>query len=111
MCEIDYAKIKKQIMEKIEAAKLMGKIVFKAWKLTQDSSVGVGFEYFPWSNSFCIKIYPREKNCFGDYDFDIDGSYYINGNGKEIRGLYTPVEITTENCMAILEKLKEYEGD
>lgn len=97
MCEIDN-----------KAIRLVQKIVYKAIKLTQDSSVGVGFEYFPWSNSFCIKIYPREKNCFGDYDFDIDGSYYINGNGREIRGLYTPVEITKENCMAILEKLKEY---
>lgn len=109
MCEIDYAKIKKQIMEKIEAAKLMGKIVFKAWKISQGSNVGVGFEYLPFSNKFSVKVYPRRHNPIeDDYYFDIDGSYYINENGKEIRGLFTPVEITTENCKAILEKLKEY---
>lgn len=94
--------------KKYEAVKLMEKIVFKAWKLTQSSSVGVSFEYYPWGNRFCIKIYPKEENCFGGHDFDIDGSYYLDENGKEIRGLYTPVEITKENCMAILEKLKEY---
>lgn len=94
--------------KKYEAVKLMEKIVFKAWKLTQGSNVGVGFELSPLDNSFCIKIYPKEADCDGGYDVDIDGSYYINGNGKEIRGLYTPVEITKENCLAILEKLKEY---
>lgn len=97
MCEIDN-----------KAIRLVQKIVYKAIKLTQSSSVGVSFEYYPWSNSFCIKIYPKEENCFGGYDFDIDGSYYIDGNGKEVRDLYTPVEITKENCLAILEKLKEY---
>lgn len=97
MCEIDY-----------EAAMLVKRIVYKAIKLTQGSSVGVGFELSPLDNSFCIKIYPKEKNCYGSYDVDINGSYYIDGNGKEIRGLYTPVDITTENCKAILEKLKEY---
>lgn len=91
-----------------EAAKLMTQIVFKAWRLTQGSSVGVGFELSPLDNSFHIKIYPKENDCDGCYDLDIDGSYYIDGNGKEIRGLYTPVEITKENCLAILEKLKEY---
>lgn len=97
MCEIDY-----------EAARLVKRIVYKAIKLTQGSSVGVGFELCPLDNSFCIKIYPKENDCDGGYDLDIDGSYYIDGNGKEIRGLYTPVEITKENCLAILEKLKEY---
>lgn len=109
MCKIDYAKIEKQVMEKVEAAKLMTQIVFKAWKITQGSDVGVGFEYCPFSNRFSVKIYPhRQDPIDGDYYLDIDGSYYINGNGKEIRGLYTPVEITKENCLAILEKLKEY---
>lgn len=97
MCEIDN-----------EAIRLVQKIVYKAIKLTQGQSVGVGFELCPLDNSFCIKIYPREKDWFGDYNLNIDGSYYIDGNGKEIRGLYTPVDITTENCKAILEKLKEY---
>lgn len=108
MCKIDYAKIKKQVMEKVEASKLMGQIVFSAWRLTQGSSVGVGFEFSPFGDSFSIKIYPKEADCDGGYDLDIDGSYYIDGNGKEIRGLYTPVEITKENCLAIIEKLKEY---
>lgn len=108
MYEIDFAKINKQFVEKIEAAKLMEKIVFKAWKLKQCSNVGVSFELPLFGNSFCIKIYPKEENCLGVYDFDIDESYYIDENGKEIRGLYTPVEITKENCLAILEKLKEY---
>ena len=108
MCKIDYAEIKKQVMEKVEAAKLMRQIVFKAWRLTQGSSVGVGFEFSPFGESFSIKIYPKENNCDGGYDLDIDGSYYIDENGKEIRGLYTPVEITKEKCLAILEKLKEY---
>ena len=92
-----------------EATKLMAQIVFKAWKITQGSDVGVGFEYCPFSNRFSVKIYPhRQDPINGDYYLDIDGSYYIDGNGKEIRGLYTPVEITKENCLAILEKLKEY---
>lgn len=109
MCEIDYAKIKKQIMEKIEAAKLMEKIVFKAWSISKGSNAGVGFEYCPIINQFVVKVYPRRHSPIeDDYYFDIDGSYYINENGKEIRGLFTPVEITKENCMAILEKLKEY---
>lgn len=109
MCKIDYAKIKKQVMEKVEASKLMGQIVFSAWRLTQGSSVGVGFEFSPFGDSFSIKIYPhRQDPIDGDYYLDIDGSYYINGNGEEIRGLYTPVEITKENCLAVLEKLKEY---
>lgn len=108
MCEIDYKKELERVREKVEAAKLMGQIVFKAWKISQGSSVGVGFEFSPWDNSFHIKIYPKENDCDGGYDLDIDGSYYINGNGKEIRGLYTPVKITKENCLAILEKLKEY---
>lgn len=108
MCEIDYKKEVKQVMEKVEAAKLMGQIVFKAWRLTQGSGVGVGFEFSPFGDDFSIKIYPKENDCDGGYDLDIDGSYYIDGNGKEIRGLYTPVEITKENCLAILEKLKEY---
>lgn len=97
MSEIDY-----------EAAMLVEKIVYKAIKITQGSRFGVGFEFSPWDNSFHIKIYPKENDCDGDYQLDIDGSYYIDGNGKEIRGLYTPVEITKENCLAILEKLKEY---
>lgn len=97
MCEIDN-----------KAIRLVQKIVYKAIKLTQGSNVGVGFELSPLDNSFCLKIYPKEADCDGGYDVDIDGSYYIDGNGKEIRGLYTPVEITKENCLAILEKLKEY---
>lgn len=97
MCEIDY-----------KAAMLVKRIVYKAIKLTQGSNVGVSFELSPFDNSFCIKIYPKENDCDGGYKVDIDGSYYINGNGREIRGLYTPVKITTENCTAILEKLKEY---
>lgn len=108
MCEIDYKKEVKQVREKIEAVKLMGQIVFKAWRLTQGSNVGVGFEFSPFGDDFNIKIYPKEADCDGGYDLDIDGSYYINGNGKEIRGLYAPVKITKENCLAILEKLKEY---
>lgn len=92
-----------------ESAKLMIQIVFKAWKISQGSNVGVGFEYCPFSNQFSVKVYPRRQDPIdGGYDLDIDGSYYINENGREIRGLYTPVEITTENCKAILEKLKEY---
>lgn len=94
--------------KKYEAVKLMEKIVFKAWKLTQGQNVGVGFELSPLQNSFHIKIYPKKADCYGGYDVDIDGSYYIDGNGKEVRGLYTPVKITTENCLAVLEKLKEY---
>lgn len=97
MCEIDNKTIR-----------LVQKIVYKAVKLKQCSNVGVGFELSPLDNSFCIKIYPKEADCDGGYDVDIGGSYYIDGNGKEIRGLYTPVEITKENCLAILEKLKEY---
>lgn len=63
----------------------------------------------PYNQSIFVKVYPRRHNPIeDDYYFDIDGSYYINENGKEIRGLFTPVEITTENCKAILEKLKEY---
>lgn len=94
--------------KKYEAAKLMEKIVFKAWKLTQGSNVGVGFELSPLDNRLCLKIYPKEADCDGGYDLDIAGCCYIDGNGKEIRDLYTTVEITKENCMAILEKLKEY---
>lgn len=97
MCEIDNKVIR-----------LVQKIMYKAIKLNQGSNVGVSFELSLFGNSFCIKIYPKEENCFGGYDVDIDGSYYIDGNGKEVRGVYTPVKITTENCMAILEKLKEY---
>lgn len=97
MCEIDN-----------KAIRLVQKIVYKAIKLNQGSNVGVSFELSLFGNSFCIKIYPKEENCFGGYDVNIDGSYYINENGKEIRGLFTPVEITKENCMVILEKLKEY---
>lgn len=97
MCEIDN-----------KAIRLVQKIVYKAIKLNQGSNVGVGFELSPLDNSFCLTIYPKEADCDGGYDVDIDGSYYINGNGKEIRGLYTPVEITKENCTAILKKLKEY---
>ena len=97
MCEIDNKTIR-----------LVQKIVYKAVKLKQCSNVGVSFELPLFGNSFCIKIYPKEENCLGVYDFDIDESYYIDENGKEVRGLYTPVEITKENCLAILEKLKEY---
>lgn len=97
MCEIDNKTIR-----------LVQKIVYKAIKLNQGSNVGVSFEISLFGNSSCIKIYPKEENCFGGYDVDIEESYYIDGNGKEVRGLYTPVKITKENCTAILEKLKEY---
>lgn len=97
ICKIDY-----------ETTRLLYKILIKAIKLTQGSNVGVSFELSPFDNSFCIKIYPKEENCDGGYDLDIDGSYYIDGNGKEIQGLYTTIKIKKENCLAVLEKLKEY---
>lgn len=90
-----------------KAVKLMMKIAFEAWKISQGSSVGVNFEYSPFIDNFSIKIYPK-INVNGDYQLDTDNSYYIDGNGEEIRGVYTPVKITKENCLTILEKLKEY---
>lgn len=91
-----------------KAVKLMMKIAFKAWKISQGSSVGVSFEYSPFINKFDIKIYPKIKGVDGDYQLDIDNGYYIDGNGEEVRGMYTPVKITKENCLAVIKKLKEY---
>lgn len=97
MCEIDNKTIR-----------LVQKIMYKAIKLTQGSNVGVSFEFSPLDNRLCLKIYPKKADCDGGYDLDIAGCCYIDGNGKEIRDLYTTVKITKENCLAILEKLKEY---
>ena len=89
MCEIDY-----------EAAGLLGTIATVAYSITQASNTGIIFECHNWLNSFEIRVFPNKNN--------LDHFFYLDEQGSAIFGQHTTIKVTTENCHAILEKLKEY---
>nr|DAG75360.1 MAG TPA: Glycophorin A [Caudoviricetes sp.] len=89
MCEIDY-----------EAAGILGTIATISYCITQASNTGIIFECHNWLNSFEIRVFPNKNN--------LDHFFYLDEQGRAVFGRHTTIKVTTENCTAILEKLKEY---
>lgn len=89
MCEIDY-----------EAAGMLGTIATLSYCITQASNTGIIFECHNWLNSFEVRVFPNKNN--------LDHFFYLDEQGKAVFGQHTTIKVTTENCKAVLEKLKEY---
>lgn len=89
MCEIDY-----------EAAGILGTIATISYCITQASNTGIIFECHNWLNSFEIRVFPNKNN--------LDHFFYLDEQGRAVFGRHTTIKVTAENCLAILEKLKEY---
>ena len=89
MCEIDY-----------EAAGMLGTIATLSYCITQASNTGIIFECHNWLNSFEIRVFPNKNN--------LDHFFYLDEQGRAVFGRHTTIKVTAENCLAILEKLKEY---
>lgn len=83
-----------------EAAGILGTIATVAYCITQASHTGIIFECHNWLNSFEVRVFPNKNN--------LDHFFYLDEQGRAVFGRHTTIKVTTENCMTILEKLKEY---